>query len=141
MSKLNLRKALPISAVLAAFCALPAVAGSSYTENSYNLRNITNGRSVTNINVTDVKNTWGEGGSYNSKEGTSSTSVYQSTRTDAPGEWTSSTLSEQDSFDITATSFTKERFDGTTKTNVSVTDAYDYAGTDKTHRTTSGFDF
>ena len=142
MSKLSLRKALPISAVLTAFCALPALAGSSYTENTYSLRNITNGSSTTTVDVTETTNRWGYGESYNTKNGYESTKVNQwSGGTDANGQYVSTDLSESDYFDISATSYAYEQFDSTATTKVKIEDSYNYSGTDKTHRTTAGFDF
>lgn len=140
MSKLTL-KALPISAVLAAVCSLPAFAGSAYVENDYSIRNVFNGHSSTKVKVDDTYKYWREAKSTATKKGWSSTHVEQYSGSDKKGEWTDSSLIEKDKFDVSTHTTTWEKGDGITKQTVNVTDVYDYNGTDKTHRTTTGFSY
>ncbi|WP_299492013.1 hypothetical protein [Acaryochloris sp. IP29b_bin.137] len=129
------QRVLPIcSALFLSLAAMPAFAGTSSVSNSWNLRDIEHGRSKTKVNVKDtykykrhagshaVKNEWG----FN-------------TVTDNPKDGPS--LYEYDSYDITASSWTKESGRGKSVTKVNVSESYKFDGLDKTHTVTSGYSF
>lgn len=131
------QRLLPVcSALFLSLAAMPAFAGTSSVSNSWNLRDIEHGRSKTKVKVNDtykykrsagsdaVKHEWGfniVSDNYNSKDGPS--------------------LYEYDSYDITASSWTKEHGRGKSKTKVNVTESYRFDGLDKTHTVTSGYSF
>ncbi|MGB7413955.1 MAG: hypothetical protein WA902_07080 [Thermosynechococcaceae cyanobacterium] len=130
---MKLQKILPLSAILVAAAALPSLAGTSFVENSYNLKSTFNGKSSTNINVNEVYKGWREAGSNATKNEWSTT-----TTTEAKD---GRTFHEVDKADIATSSYSHEKGDFTTTTNVAVKESYDFSGFDKTHRVTSGFSF
>ncbi|MGB7413956.1 MAG: hypothetical protein WA902_07085 [Thermosynechococcaceae cyanobacterium] len=130
---MKLQRILPLSALLVAAAALPSLAGTSFVENSYNLKSTFNGKSSTNINVNEVYKGHRTAGSDASKTEKSIT-----TTTEAKD---GRTFNEVDTADIATSSYSRESGDFATATNVAVKESYDFSGFDKTHRVTSGFSF
>lgn len=130
---MRVRTALPLSVIFTSLTALSAQAGSSYVENSYRLRSITNGRSLTNINISETYQGWREAVSSATKREWGATAV---------SEWRDGRdFREQERFDITATSKAYEKGDFIKNTDVYVRETYHFTGFEKDHRVTSGFDF
>jgi hypothetical protein len=130
---MKLQKILPLSAILVGVAALPSFAGSSYVENSYNLKSTFNGRSDTNVKVDEVYKGWRSAGSNATKNEWSTTTVTEA----KDGR----NFTETDTADISTTSYASESGDFRTTTNVAVKESYNFSGFDKDHRVTSGFDF
>jgi phage-related tail fiber protein len=130
---MKLQRILPLSAILVGVAALPSLAGSSYVENSFNLKSIFNGKSSTTVNVDEIYKGWRSAGSDAVKKEWSTTKATEV----KDGRY----FSEVDKADIKTTSFAREKGDFTTTTAVRVNESYDFSGFDKDHRVTSGFDF
>lgn len=130
---MKLQKILPLSCIAVSLAALPALAGSSYVENSYRLRSITGGTSTTNVDVSEIYSGWRKADSTAVKTEWGTTTVTEA----KDGR----TFHETESFDITARSGSWERGDFTKTTDVNVTEVYHFTGFEKDHRVTSGFDF
>lgn len=130
---MKLQKVLPLSAVLVGLAALPSVAGSSYVENSYRLRSITDGTSTTNVDVAEI---------YEGTRTASSNAVKTEWGTTTVTEANDGrTFDETESFDIEATSSSSESGHFSKTTDVDVTETYHFTGFEKDHRVTSGYDF
>ncbi|NJN74887.1 MAG: hypothetical protein HC799_19950 [Limnothrix sp. RL_2_0] len=123
--------------------SLPAFAGgaSTYVENSYNLRNIYNGRSQTNVKVDSTYEFDRTAQSNASKIGTTSSTTMQSASGNKDGFAINQSFVEKDNFNISNTSSVKETGSGSENKTVTVSDSYSYNGFDKTHRVTSGFGY
>ena len=136
------QRLLPLcSALFLSLAAAPAFAGSTSVNNSWNLRDITNGKSTTNI---DVKETyWGTRDASSTATKTEWGVNIVTDNLNAHGKPTGDgpTLFEYDSYDITATSTAGEwgSFDKTT--TVGVEESYNFEGLDKSHTVTSSFSF
>ncbi|PZD72131.1 hypothetical protein C1752_04109 [Acaryochloris thomasi RCC1774] len=138
---MKLQRVLPLSAILVGFAALPSLAGSSYVENSFNLKNTYNGHSDTKVKVHEVYKGTRSAGSDAVKNEWSVTTTDYTEKGDVAGSWRETNFSEVDVADISVSSWSSEhgRFKNTT--DVAVHESYDFSGFDKTHRVTSGFDF
>ncbi|PZD71496.1 hypothetical protein C1752_06116 [Acaryochloris thomasi RCC1774] len=93
---MKLQKVLPLSAILVGFAALPSFAGSSYVENSFNLKNTYNGHSNTDVDVNQVY--WGtrSAGSDATKDEYSITTTEYNESGDVAGSWRETNFSEVD---------------------------------------------
>ncbi len=138
---MKLQKIIPLSAIFIGFLALPSFAGSSYVENSFNLKNTYNGVSDTNVNIKQIYQGIRSAGSDAVKNELSITTTDYSEYGDVAGSWRETNFSEIDIADITAKSWSREYGRFKNVTNVAVKESYDFSGFDKTHRVTSGFDF
>ncbi|MGF1602181.1 MAG: hypothetical protein ACFCU8_09195 [Thermosynechococcaceae cyanobacterium] len=130
---MKLQKILPLSAILVVFAALPSFAGSTYVENSYNLRSTFNGKSHTNVNVDEIYSGHRSATSSATKKVASTT-----TTTEAKD---GRTFNETDVADIYTTSSSSEAGNFTNTTAVRQTESYDFSGFSKDHRVTSGYNF
>ncbi|MGF1602180.1 MAG: hypothetical protein ACFCU8_09190 [Thermosynechococcaceae cyanobacterium] len=130
---MKLQKILPLSAILVAAAALPSLAGSTYVENSYNLRSTFNGKSHTNVKVDEVYKGW------RSADSSATKNVWSTTTTTENKD--GRTFSEVDKADIRTTSGSWEKGDFTNTTAVRQTESYDFSGFSKDHRVTSGYNF
>jgi hypothetical protein len=130
---MKLQKILPLSAILVAAAALPSLAGSTYVENSYNLKSTFNGRSNTTVDVNEHYSGTRSAHSSATKDVTSET-----TTTEAKD---GRTFHEKDIATINTTSTSSESGDFTNTTAVKQTESYDFSGFAKDHRVTSGYSF
>ena len=134
-------KVASLSALCTAAISAPALAGSSYVENDYSIRNVFNGRSRTDVKIDSQYDFQRSASSNASKVGTTRTETNQSSRGDVDGFWTEQSFNEVDNFDIASYSNASETGSGWRTEKIRVNDSYSYNGIDKTHRVTSGFDF
>ncbi len=138
---MKLQKVLPLSAILVGVAALPSLAGSSYVENSFNLKNTFNGRSNTDVDVHQLYEGTRSAGSDAVKNETSTTTTDYYETGDVAGSWRETNFSEIDVADISVSSWSRESGSFSNSTDVAVDESYNFSGFDKTHRVTSGFDF
>lgn len=141
-----LRKVLPLSFLFVSLAALPALAGSSYVENSFNLRNIYNGKSKTDVNINEIYHGIRSAGSDAIKNTHSVTTTSYKEKGDIRLDngdtvWRNTKFYETDVSDIVTTSWSRESGSFSKLTNINVRDTYNFSGFDKVHRATSGFDF
>lgn len=141
MKTTALVKIASLSALFVGALSLPALAGSSYVENDFSIRNIYNGRSKTDVKVNTRYDFDRTATSTASKVGTSHTTTTQMTKGDIDGLWQEQSFREVDDFDISTSSTSTETGWGHKTEEIRVTDTYSYNGIDKTHRVTSGYDF
>ena len=134
-------KAASLSTLFAAALTAPALAGSTYVENDYSIRNIYNGRSRTNVKIDSNYEFDRKAYSRASKKGTSFTETDQISKGDVDKVWQDQTFAEVDDFRIDTASKSIEVGDGFKRENIRVQDSYSYNGIDKTHRVTSGYDY
>ncbi len=143
---MKLQKVLPLSAILVGFAALPSLAGSSYVENSYDLKNTFNGRSSTKVRVDETYKGWREAGSDATKTVNATTTTSYNEWGDITADngdvaWRDTTFNETDTTNITVNSWSKEKGDFTRTTDIDVDESYNFTGFNKTHKVTSGFSF
>ncbi|MCM1982326.1 hypothetical protein [Lyngbya confervoides] len=141
MNTARLVKIASLSTLFAGALTLPALAGSTYVENDYSIRNIYKGRNTTNVNIDTNYKFDRHAVSKSTKDGTTWTETKQKSSGHVDGLWQEQSFREVDDFEISATSKSTETGWGSTKEKVRVHDTYNYNGIDKTHRVTSGFDF
>jgi hypothetical protein len=130
---MKLQQILPLSAILVAAAALPSLAGSTYVENSYNLRSTFNGKSNTSVKVDEVYKGW------RSADSSATKNVWSTTTTTENKDGRS--FHEVDKADIHTTSGSWEKGDFTNTTAVRQHESYDFSGFSKDHRVTSGYSF
>jgi hypothetical protein len=130
---MKLQQILPLSAILVAAAALPSLAGSTYVENSYNLRSTFNGKSNTSVKVDEVYKGW------RSADSSATKNVWSTTTTTEHKDGRS--FEEVDRADIQTTSRSWEKGDFTNTTAVRQNESYDFSGFSKDHRVTSGYSF
>lgn len=129
------QRLLPVcSALFLGFVAMPAFAGTSSVSNSWNIRDIKNGHSSTTVNVTDNYSYWREAGSDAVKK-ERGVNIVKDYNKGGPS------LYEKDVYKIKASSWTYEKGDGHSLTEVVVSESYNFDGLDKTHTVTSGYSF
>lgn len=148
---MKLQRLLPLSATLfIGMAAMPALAGTSSVTNSFSTRDIKNGWSKTNIDVHEHYKFWREGGSDATKSEWGVTVVTDNLNASKPTSYKgkpqrpsgdSSTFYELDVYEAEASSWSYEKGDGHKTTDVTVEEAYDFTGFDKTHTVSSGFSF
>ncbi|PZD72132.1 hypothetical protein C1752_04110 [Acaryochloris thomasi RCC1774] len=138
---MKIQRILPLSAILVGFAALPSLAGSSYVENSFNLKNTYNGYSKTDVDVNQLYLGTRSAGSDATKDEYSITKTDYNEKGDVAGSWRETNFSEVDVADISVSSWSEESGAFINSTKVAVDESYQFSGFDKTHRVTSGFDF